>query len=84
MTLGEWGCVWVHAYGSEHVPAPRVEPVDTTGAGDAFNGALAVALADDRPLPEALEHAVRAGTAATLRPGAGAAMPTAEDLANLA
>ena len=84
VTLGERGCVWVHTNGSEHVPAPRVEPVDTTGAGDAFNGALAVALADDRPLPEALEHAVRAGTAATLLAGAGAAMPTPEDLANLA
>ena len=83
VTLGERGCVWVHANGSEHVPAPRVEPVDTTGAGDAFNGALAVALADNKPLPEALEHAVRAGTAATLRPGAGAAMPTPEDLAHL-
>jgi ribokinase len=83
VTLGERGCVWVHANGSEHVPAPRVEPIDTTGAGDAFNGALAVALADDKALPEALELAVRAGTAATLRPGAGAAMPTPEDLANL-
>jgi ribokinase len=83
VTLGEQGCVWVHANGSEHVPAPRVEPIDTTGAGDAFNGALAVALADDKALPEALELAVRAGTAATLRPGAGAAMPTPEDLANL-
>ena len=83
VTLGALGCVRVHANGFEHLPAPPVEPVDTTGAGDAFNGGLAVALARGTPPLEALRQAILAGTAATLRPGAGAAMPTPEDLARL-
>ncbi len=84
VTLGTLGCVRVHGSGFEHLPAPAVEPVDTTGAGDAFNGGLAVALAGGVPLAKALRQAILAGTAATLRPGAGAAMPAPEDLARLA
>jgi ribokinase len=80
VTLGAGGCVWVHATGFEHVPAPRVRALDTTGAGDAFNGALAVALARGEPLSRALRGAVRAGSASTLRRGAAAAMPTEADL----
>ncbi len=80
VTLGEQGCVWVHATGFEHICAPRVRALDTTGAGDAFNGALAVALARGEPLSSALREAVRAGTAATLRRGAAAAMPSPADL----
>lgn len=83
VTLGAQGCVWVRSSGFQHLPAPAVEPVDTTGAGDAFNGGLAVSLAAGASLVRALEHAVRAGTASTLRRGAGAAMPTPEDLAAL-
>jgi ribokinase len=80
VTLGAGGCVWVSSSGFEHVPAPSVSPVDTTGAGDAFNGGLGVALAHGEPMPRALRFAVRAGAAATLRPGAAHAMPTLEDL----
>jgi len=83
VTLGEAGCVWVHATGFQHLPAPAVEPVDTTGAGDAFNGGLAVALARDPAIPSALVRALRAGSAATLRRGAAPAMPTPEDVARL-
>src|SRR5258705_7539371 len=77
VTLGAGGCVWVHATGFEHVPAPPVRALDTTGAGDAFNGALAVALARGEPLSRALREAVRAGTAATLRlwPAGGGRAP---------
>lgn len=80
VTLGEHGCVWVHATGFEHISAPRVRALDTTGAGDAFNGALAVTLARGESLSSALREAVRAGTAATLRRGAAAAMPSPADL----
>ena len=58
LTLGERGCLCVTADGSEHVPGfavPRV--VDTTGAGDAFNAGLAVALAEGRPLAQAARFA---------------------------
>jgi ribokinase len=54
---------------------PRVEPVDTVGAGDAFAGALVVALAEGRPLESALDFANVAGALATLRPGAQEAIP---------
>jgi len=81
--LGAQGCVWVHATGFEHIPAPRVRALDTTGAGDAFNAGLAVALARGEPLSSALRHAVRAGAAATLRRGAAAAMPSPSDLLSL-
>jgi ribokinase len=80
VTLGPAGCVWAWSSGFEHVPAPVVEPVDTTGAGDAFNGGIAVALARGEGLAQALPLATRAGAASTLRRGAAAAMPTPEDL----
>jgi ribokinase len=83
VTLGAEGCVWVFASGFEHVPAPPVRAVDTTGAGDAFTGALGVALARGDSMPHALRFAVRAGTAATLRRGAALAMPTAAQLDEL-
>ena len=80
VTLGAAGCVRVGAGAPERVSAPRVEAVDTTGAGDAFNGGLAAALARGEPLGAALRYAVRAGSAATLRRGAAHAMPTPRDL----
>ncbi len=83
VTLGARGCVWVFATGFEHVPAPRIRALDTTGAGDAFNGALAVALAAAEPLGRALHRAVAAGAASTLVRGAAAAMPTLDDLTRL-
>lgn len=83
VTLGAEGCVWVYASGFEHVPAPRLRAVDATGAGDAFNGGLAVALARGEPLRAALESAVRAGSAATLLRGAAASMPTPEQIERL-
>ena len=58
LTLGERGCLCVTAAGSEHVPGFAVsQVVDTTGAGDAFNAGLAVALAEGRPLTEAARFA---------------------------
>jgi ribokinase len=72
VTLGARGAM----AGSTLVPAPRVDAVDTTGAGDAFCAALAVALAEGRELEAAVAWANRAGAAACLVPGTSAAMPT--------
>ena len=55
--------------------ALQVEPVDTVGAGDAFNGALAAALAEDRTFAEAVRRGRTAGGLATLRRGAREGMP---------
>jgi ribokinase len=85
VTLGRLGAQLVHVDDSgkvvsEEVPAPEVEAIDTTGAGDAFNGALAVALAAGRPIGEACRWAVTAGALATTRVGAREGMPTAAAL----
>jgi ribokinase len=80
VTLGAAGAVVVADGRSERVPAPDVEVVDTTGAGDAFCGALADALAGGAKVVEATRHAVRAASLSVRRRGAQAGMPTAAEL----
>ena len=58
-----------------HVPAFPVAVVDTTAAGDAFNGALAVMLADGRPLQEAVRFANAAAGLACTQRGAQNSLP---------
>ncbi|MEW2619670.1 ribokinase [Streptomyces sp. NPDC048106] len=76
VTLGATGCLYV-ARDAEPlvVPAPRVEAVDSTGAGDTFTGALAVALAEEKPVREALSWAAAAASLSVERVGASASMP---------
>ena len=75
VTLGPAGAVVVGDDLAVHVPAPKVDVVDTTGAGDAFVGALAVSLALSLDLSEAVEMAVMAGSMTTQRVGAQPLMP---------
>ncbi len=75
VTLGSEGAALATDEGSEVYPAPRVEPVDTTGAGDAFVGALAARLSEGDSLHAAVPYAVRAGAAAVAREGAQGALP---------
>ena len=51
------------------VPAPRVDVVDTVGAGDSFLGAMTLGLAEGRPVEEAFTLGMAAGTAAVLTAG---------------
>ncbi|WP_181795728.1 ribokinase [Streptomyces sp. WELS2] len=76
VTLGATGCLYL-ARGTEPlvVPAPRVTAVDSTGAGDTFVGALAVALAEEKPVREALTWAAAAAAISVQRAGASASMP---------
>lgn len=85
VTLGADGCLVAPA-GDEPqpIPAPRVEAVDTVGAGDAFNGALAVALAEGRSLRDAARWAASAAALAVTQPGAQAALPSREAIDQLA
>jgi ribokinase len=62
------------------VPAPRIDAVDTTAAGDAFAGALAVAWAEGRPELTALRWACAAGALCAERPGASSALPTRDEI----
>ncbi|GGZ66204.1 ribokinase [Streptomyces subrutilus] len=77
ITLGAAGVLYA-ARGRDplSVPAPRVRAVDTTAAGDTFVGALAVALGQGRPVPDALRWASAAAALSVQRPGAQDSMPT--------
>lgn len=83
VTLGGEGALVVGGDVAAHIPAPEVEVVDTTGAGDAFCGALAHALARGIPLDEAARWGVTAGAIATTRRGAQTALPTLSELRKL-
>jgi ribokinase len=75
LTLGAGGAFADGPAGAVHVPAFAVSVVDTTGAGDAFNGALAVALAERRPLAAAVRFASAAAALACTVRGAQPSMP---------
>ncbi len=81
VTRGGSGCV-VHDGDAEPVSidAVRVEPVDTTGCGDAFMGAVALRLAAGDPLVEAARFAVGVGAYAATKAGAQASYPTTAEL----
>lgn len=83
ITLGAEGAVYADGEATEHLPAPAAEVVDTTGAGDAFVGALAAKLSKGASLREAVSYAVRAGAAAVAREGAQGALPTPEKVEEL-
>ena len=76
LTLGERGALMLTPTTFERVPACTVEAVDTTGAGDAFCGALATALASGETLQTAIAFANAAGAAAVTVVGATPSMPT--------
>ncbi len=80
VTLGRAGAMIVEAGGTVRVPAPRVNVTDTTGAGDAFCGALAVALAEGRSIGAAVHFACAAGAVAVTKRGAHDAMPWRADV----
>jgi ribokinase len=78
--LGADGVVHAGRDGEGHVAAPPVAAVDTVAAGDCFNGALAVALAEGMALRDALAFACRAASIAVTRAGASASMPYRHEL----
>lgn len=82
-TLGENGVYYTKEEDTFHMPAYPVETVDTTGAGDTFNGALAVALAEKQQIEEAIQFANAAAALATLKVGAQNGMPTRDDVEQL-
>lgn len=80
VTLGAAGAALITGDDVVTFPAPTVEVVDTTGAGDAFCGALAAAIDAGLNVEEAMPRAVAAGSLATTAVGARTAMPTIIDL----
>ena len=83
VTLGAAGAVFGDGRSSELVAPFRVQAVDATAAGDAFVGALAVALTAGTPASAAVRLANAAGAAATTRRGAQSSLPSPSDLKRL-
>jgi ribokinase len=75
ITLGANGALVVTPTLTQHVPGRQVKVVDTTGAGDAFSGALAVALAEGQELVQAVAFSCAAAALQVTRLGTAPAMP---------
>ena len=79
ITLGDKG-VYCPSVSKDILPAFKVKAVDTTGAGDAFCGALAAVLAEDTPLEAAIRFAQAAAAISVTRYGTAPAMPKREEI----
>jgi ribokinase len=80
ITLGSRGCMLMESERAVHLPAPDVDVVDTTAAGDTFCGALAFGIGVGRSLKDAAETALAAASLSVTKVGALDSMPTSEEL----
>ena len=77
---GAHGALLVTPGDTIHIPSFQVDVVDTTGAGDAFSGALSVGVAEGLPLADAIRRANAAGALAVTRLGTLPVMPTRQEV----
>ncbi|HWV73320.1 MAG TPA: ribokinase [Pseudosphingobacterium sp.] len=75
ITLGKLGAILVNEKGAQHIPSPQVTAIDTTAAGDVFNGAITVYLAEGKSLQDAIYFACKAAAIAVTRLGAQSSIP---------
>lgn len=80
ITLGSKGAVLLHNNEFNIIPAVHCKAVDTTAAGDVFNGALCVAIAEGREMLSAVEFACRAAAISVTRMGAQSSIPNRNEL----
>ena len=80
ITLGEKGLFYSDGKEEVYIKATPDKAIDTTGAGDAFNGGLAFGLLKEKPIKECLELANKVAGISTTKLGAGDAMPFANDI----
>ena len=80
ITMGSKGALVFNDNKAIIVSAPKVEAVDTTAAGDVFNGALAVAISEGLDLKEAVEFACKAASISVTRMGAQASAPSRSEI----
>jgi len=80
ITLGEKGLFYSDGKDEIYLKASAVKAIDTTGAGDAFNGGLAFGLSKEKPIKECLELANKVAGISTTKLGAGDAMPFLKDI----
>lgn len=79
LTLGGQGVMWVTHGRTRHYPAPAVNVLDTTGAGDCFNGYLAGMLASSKSMDEAIQIAMYAASMSVRALGAQTAVPSIDE-----
>lgn len=85
LTVGADGAFYADREGTwMHIPAPKVDAVDTTAAGDGFVGAFAVAYTEGKPIAEALGWACAAGAIGATRLGASSSLALREEIDELA
>lgn len=82
ITMGAAGAFLSEGGNAEMIKAPKVEAVDTTAAGDTFNGALAVALAEGKTLTESIAFANKAASISVTRIGAQSSVPFRKEISN--
>lgn len=82
ITMGAAGAFLLVEGKSEIIKAPKVEAVDTTAAGDTFNGALVVALSEGKTIPESIAFANRAASISVTRIGAQTSVPYRKEILN--
>lgn len=83
-TWGDDGVYWQDEEGQHHMPAFDIEPVDTTGAGDAFHGAFALGLAEGLSVKDNLRRATATAALTCLKAGARSALPERDRVEKLA
>ena len=80
ITMGAKGALLLHENRFSMIESPKVEALDTTAAGDVFNGALVVALAEEKSMEEAVKFACAAASISVTRLGAQASAPYRNEL----
>lgn len=80
VTLGAQGAQWVSKDAANQIPAFKVQVVDTTGAGDAFNAGFAVGLAEGKSIDDAIAFANATAALCVTRPGTAPSMPRRDEV----
>ncbi|MBS4536769.1 ribokinase [Clostridium sp. D2Q-14] len=81
-TLGESGALFINSEEELYFPPYPVNAIDTTGAGDCFNGVLAAEISKGRDMKQAIENAILASAVSVTRRGAQPSMPVRQDIMN--
>lgn len=82
-TLGANGVLYANKDGFSQFPAYSVDAIDTTGAGDCFNGVLAAELSNNESMETAIKIAIKASSLSVTKKGAQSSMPRKQDVENI-
>jgi ribokinase len=80
ITMGSKGAFYSNIDKQVLIPSPKVEAIDSTAAGDIFNGALCVAISEGQSIENAISFACKAASISVTRMGAQASAPTREEI----